>query len=147
MSNWDMWRSAPFAVLLAAGLVLGAPAMAHDVDEKGEPKAEEEKSPHCEKVKVTIKNAGEGDIKLINVDQDTGGGWSRGPIIFRTISAGGETSWTGNFKDRADKSVTVRVNSRKILNVLTDTYSDIISQSVTIGKCESESTHEVSFSG
>ena len=135
-----------WAAILLAGLFMSSPAMAHDVDEKGEPKAAgEEKSPNCENVLITIKNTGEGDIKLINVDLDQSGSWDRGPIIFRTISAGGETTWTGNFKDQAGKSVTVRFNTRKILNALTDTYSDMISQSVTISECESESKHEVSF--
>ncbi len=156
-------RSGPWAMLLAAALIVGAPAMAHDVKSSGDDKAagdktatgkaadgsgdEAEKSPHCDDVVVTIKNTGEGDIKLINIDRAASGGWSRGPIIFRTISAKGETSWTGNFKDMAGKSVTVRVNTRKVLNVLTDTYSDMISQSVTIGECESKSKHEVSFAG
>ena len=147
MSMTGLSRKISWAAALLAGLILAAPATAHDIDEKGEPAAEEERSPNCEKVLITIKNTSEGDIKLINVDRDVAGSWDRGPIIFRTISAGGETTWTGNFKDQAGKSVTIRFNTRKILNVLTDTYSDMISKSLTISECESESKHEISFSG
>ena len=144
------------AVLLTASLTLtGGAARAADEPKTGEAAEEtktgdaeeagEEKSPHCENVEIVIKNTSGGTIKLISIDYATGRTWKRGRIIFRTIDDGASHSWKGSFKDLAGKQIRYRVNTRYVLNALTDTYSDLNSTVVSTAECESEEQHEVTI--
>ena len=104
-----------------------------------------ETSPHCENVQISIKNTSGQAIKLISVDYSTGARWTRGRILFRTIDDGATYDWSGSYRDMAGKQARFRVNTRYVVDLQTDTYSELNSDLLGTKACESEEKHELTI--
>lgn len=104
-----------------------------------------ETSPHCENVQIAIKNTSGQAIKLISVDYSTGARWNRGRILFRTIDDGATYDWSGSYRDMAGKEAQFRVNTRYVVDVQTDTYSELNSDLLGTQACTSEEKHELTI--
>ena len=104
-----------------------------------------ETSPHCENVQISIKNTSGQAIKLISIDYSTGARWTRGRIVFRTIDDGSTYDWSGSYRDMAGKQARFRVNTRYVVDVQTDTYSELKSDLLGTKSCTSEEKHELTI--
>lgn len=122
------------------------PQKAMDEDtETATPEAEAKPSPDCENVQIAVNNASGQAVKLISVDYSSDRRWTRGRIIFRTIDDGASHTWTASLKDLAGKEVRFRVNTRFIVDAMTDRYSDLNSALIPASECVSEAKHAVTL--
>jgi hypothetical protein len=132
-----------FAMALAIGAGMPAGAADEDASTGANAPAAAVDASVCENVTIQVRNRSGGAVKLISVDHAVARRWRRGPIVFATIPDRGDHTWTGSFDDLAGQQAQFRVNTRFIIDVATDRFSDLQSRVITTDACTSGETHEV----